>query len=449
MSDHEAKRRSANGVSLRHTLFNRAVFCHAVEQVASELESGAMKLALLVEIDGSVSIRQEQGFVMLDDLAGHLAERVVGLLGDAGYEYHVMRIADAAVAAVVSGYQGGDDGEMLAGNLCEHLEEQPYSAGGQFMPYTVSVGTARITSWKADGEAILGQADTACREAAAVSGNSYVVSKAADEQRNEPWNDSSELHRAFSDNRLQGCFQALMGASGRALKTNLRLYQMRVRLINDSGTSLLPKEFMPRLEAAGLLQTLDRWVLRHGVARLKSLYERNADPIGLFLRVTNASLVDSEFTSWLDELLQHAGSEVVSRSIILELEPQDVLTHSEETKQAVESLRARHGFRFALVNVPNEAVLRKCFDHIAFDFVKGAVLTDSESAQSAQDLSRLAMVLAAARDLGATTTADRIECAVVLSWAIRHQIDYVQGNFVSGPADHILENNITQNVEIA
>jgi cyclic-di-GMP phosphodiesterase TipF (flagellum assembly factor) len=124
----------------------------------------------------------------------------------------------------------------------------------------------------------------------------------------------------------------------------VRLYEALARLKLDDGTLLVPAEFLPVLEARGLMPDLDRKVLARSAAIARHLSTRGSEAL-IACNLSAASLAEPGFLRGVGRLIE-AHPDLPGR-LVLELSQRSWRTLDAEKAGALAQLRDR-GLVFAL-----------------------------------------------------------------------------------------------------
>ena len=99
----------------------------------------------------------------------------------------------------------------------------------------------------------------------------------------------SLIRAAVDANRMDLYLQPIVTLPQR----KVRYYEGMTRLRNEDDELILPADFLPYAESAGLMPRIDNWMLFRCVQVLRRLLVKNRD-IGLFCNISAAILRDAE-----------------------------------------------------------------------------------------------------------------------------------------------------------
>src|SRR6202008_861252 len=95
--------------------------------------------------------------------------------------------------------------------------------------------------------------------------------------------------------------------------------EVLVRLREEEKALLPPGEFLPVFEAHGMMPQLDRWVVKHVVARLA----RGSRLPRFSINVSGQTLHDTQFPGFVAEVVKKAN--VHPAGLVFEIDESDVL----------------------------------------------------------------------------------------------------------------------------
>ncbi|HWA23373.1 MAG TPA: EAL domain-containing protein, partial [Caulobacterales bacterium] len=148
---------------------------------------------------------------------------------------------------------------------------------------------------------------------------------------------------ALNDNRVELHLQPIVSLPQR----RTQFYEGFTRLKDPSGRIILPSEFMPAADSAGLTSTIDNMLLFRCVQIVRKLAKQDRR-IGIFCNLSARSLSDETFFPQFLEFMREHGD--LSGSLIFEIGQADYEARGAMEARAMAKL-ADLGFRFSIDKV--------------------------------------------------------------------------------------------------
>lgn len=292
----------------------------------------------------------------------------------------------------------------------------------------VSIGVVEINAEGRNVATLLSAADIACYAAKDAGRNRvhrYDSHLHADRQRDLYW--VGRVTRALEEGHLELFCQPIV-AIGSASCGQPPLYELLTRLRDDDGELVLPRHFIPAAERYNVVATIDRWVLRNALQLLRERPAQAQSACQLALNLSGASLGDREFLEYV--LAEVDGP--LARGLCFEITEGAVLRSMTEAVNFMSELRAR-GCRFTLAGFGSDLSSFRYLKTLPIDYLKldgectGRVLSDPV------DRCLIEAIARAARAVGITTVAEKVESAAVFAELQRLGVDLAQGLFIAPP----------------
>jgi EAL domain-containing protein (putative c-di-GMP-specific phosphodiesterase class I) len=226
---------------------------------------------------------------------------------------------------------------------------------------------------------------------------------------------AEQIRRALDEDRFELHWQPIIElATGGDTHRELLL-----RMIGDDGALIAPGAFIPTAERFGLIQAIDRWVVRHAIA----LLAEHPD-VSLEVNLSAASISDPELGALIEAEL--AASAVDPSRLVFEITETAAIANIDDARLFAERI-ARVGCGFALddfgAGFSTFYYLKRLpldFLKIDGDFIRGLT-------RSSTDQLIVKAMVDIARGMGLKTIAEFVEDAKTA--ALLHQlgVDYSQG----------------------
>lgn len=418
----EAKLDSLTKHDLLTGAYNRQYFMAMLQNMVGQ--GGVHGTLLYVAPDDFKSLRERLGIagsdLVLTDFATLLKQHLPG-------EGDIVARFDAEVFTVIMQGVDEEDAQATAKKIMQSVEENIFDANDQTVSLTCSIGIALYHEDLHDVHELLQRSEKAWRKAAA-SGNCFYFYNPRTEgmvEREQAALRVKQLKTALRDNRFLLLYQPIVSLHSDPMEN----YEVLLRMLDDEGKQVLPSEFMPAAEQAGLMGGVDRWVLAHTV---KALVERRraGRHTNFFVKVSGESLRDDKLLPWLRDLLKAA--KVEGDYLTLELNEAVASSNLKLIKPLIDGLhqlRIKTGLdHFGLA--PNYANLLR---YAEVDYLKIDGNLIRNIAQNEENQARVKEITAMAQEVNKKTIAEFVEDANTLSTLWSCGIDYIQGYFLQEP----------------
>jgi PAS domain S-box/diguanylate cyclase (GGDEF) domain len=404
--------------------YNRHYFMTMLQNLVGQ--SGVHGTLFYISPDDFKSLRERLGIagsdLVLTDFASLLTQHLPG-------EGDLVARFDSDVFTLI--LQGVDEAgaEATAQQILKAIADNIFDVNGQTVTLTSSIGIALYHEDLHDVHELLQRAEKAYRKATADGGNHYYLYNPLKEgmaEREQASLRVKQLKTALRDNRFQLLFQPVVSLHGDPMEN----YEVLLRMLDDEGKQILPSEFMPAAEQAGLMGGVDRWVLAHTV---KALVERRraGRHTNFFVKISGESVHDEKLLPWLRDLLK--AGKVEGNYLTLELNEAVASSNLKLIKPLIEGLhqlRIKVGLdHFGLA--PNYTNLLR-YANVDYLKIDGNLIRNIAQSQENQD--RVREITAMAQQASKKTIAEFVEDANTLSTLWSCGLDYIQGYFLQEPA---------------
>ena len=360
----------------------------------------------------------------------------------------VARYDDFVFVALIS--HGERQGLVKAAHGVKHaIEGGGIQVAGREVTAACSIGVCLVDHNTQRASGVIANARTACEKAAAaggkrisffgpsptVSGNKpTAVSAPAARPVPAPLPAArapvkgpraARLQTALNDNRFRLVFQPVVHFHAAPTET----YEILLRMIDEKGREVMPSEFIPEAEASGLMQEIDRWVVKTAATALQQRRESGFST-RLFVKLSAESIGSREFPAWLEEMLNIM--QLAPESLVFQLSEAVVSKHLDRSREFIQ-LVTTMGCGAALDHF---GMLKNSLD-MARDLPVKYLKIHGELIQSlARDMSSqrlLKEIVDTARASNKVTIASFVQDPYILSILWRCRVDYVQGFYFQPP----------------
>ncbi len=405
-------------------LFNRAHILGEIERRAAQAAEGRTDQALLlIEPDNFKAVLDKVGIGNADLLLADMAALLREYVNEADV---AGRIADHSFGVLVTA-RSVDEAAQYAQRLHDAFGERIFEAGKQSISLTVSVGGTMIGEKNANQATILDLALGALRKAQESGGNRVEIVDPSAEDRAaaetaKRW--QKTLEDALANDGFVLYYQPIISLHG----VEGDFYEILLRLQGPKG-DLSPFIFMPFAERAGLLPSIDRWVIRNAI---RALAEREAagQRTTFFIKLTPQSLEDPGMLPWIAEQLKTSRQR--GDALVFEMPESKVVTSLKPARGFVKGLeQLRCGF--ALEQFGSGLNSFQLLKHIAASYLKIDRTYMAELAHSKENQDRVREICEQAHHAGKLTVAEFVEDAASMTILFNCGVNFVQGNFLQEP----------------
>ncbi|AND71012.1 hypothetical protein ATSB10_35580 [Dyella thiooxydans] len=407
-------------------LINRSEFEHRVGAALEQVRRTGVPHALMfLDLDQFKIVNDTCGHVAGDELLRQLSCLMPGSL----------RNGDTLARL------GGDEFGVLlhdctlrhAARVAEALREQVsrfrFYADGRAFSVGVSIGLVGIGTDFEDLSAIIRAADAACYLAKEKGRDRIQIYRATDTDlsRRRGMVQWTARVREALDQDLFCLYAQRIEPAAPAIGAPLH-FEVLLRMREPGGRLVPPSVFLPAAERYGLIQAVDRWVVRATFRALRRIGMENVHTCAINL--SGASLGDLRFA---ESILAMAAEQQVSPArICFEVTETAVISEIYKAQKFIGLLRAR-GFRFALDDFGSGMASFGYLKHLPLDYLKidGAFVRQMRSDRA--DRAMVDSINQIGKIFGLRTIAEFVENDATRDLLREIGVDYVQGHGVARP----------------
>jgi diguanylate cyclase (GGDEF)-like protein len=414
---------------------NRTLIVDRIERMLTRARRHKTPVAVLfVDIDDFKSINETLSHGAGDELLLSLAKRLDGVvretdaLGHLGGDEFVVIAEDLSL---------GDGPELIAERVQEALKE-PFTLEGapeNHLTVTVSIGIATVP--RSSAEEFLHDADIAMHQGKWNGKNRYVMFDAGMQDAvHSRMKIEMELRDALPNSELFLLYQPTfdlrdMSPSG---------MEALIRWKHPTRAIVPPDDFVPLLEATGLIIEVGKWVLEEA-CRQGATWREAGYPIGMAVNVSGRQLDTDEFVTDVQNALAKSGLD--ASALTLEITETTLMRNVEETTRRLTAIREL-GVRIAIddfgTGYSSLAHLQQ-FRVDALKIDRSFIARITESSESETLVHTLVQL---GKALSIETLAEGIEQEQELSILQAEQCDSGQGFLLARPLDVVAAETFLQ-----
>ncbi len=406
-------------------LFNRRRFNEEVERHLSEAQRYDTHGALLfLDLDQFKDVNDSRGHRTGDELLICIGR----LLRERLRETDVIARFGGDEFAVLFPHTDGEQARALAAEILSAIREHTCISGSP-LRITASIGVALYPEHSTNAGELLSRADLAMYNAKEEGRNRIsVFAPGADWQaRIESrigW--QQRIRKALEDNLFVLYAQPILNlAHGEVTQ-----YELLLRMVEPDGELVLPGAFLDIAERSGLIQDIDRWVVRRAI-RLLAEHEQMGRSRRLEVNLSGKAFSDPELLPMIQrELLE---TRIDPSNLVLEVTETVAIANVDEAQRFVRTLKGM-GCAFALDDFGVGFSSFSHLKHLPVDYLKIDGSFIRELARNTVDQHLVQAIVAVARGLGKRTIAEFVGDERSLVLLKEYGVDYAQGFYIGHPA---------------
>jgi diguanylate cyclase (GGDEF)-like protein/PAS domain S-box-containing protein len=409
---------------------NRALFLDRLSVCLerSKRRDDYLFAVLFVDLDRFKVVNDSLGHVMGDQLLQQVAERLLDSLrnGDT-----VARLGGDEFAVVLDGIDHEEEAKRIARRIASRIE-QVYELAGNMVFTTASVGIALGGPEYRHAEDIIRDADTAMYRAKGTGRGRYEVFKRTMRM------DSlgllqleNELRQAHNQQQLLVYYQPIVSLQSGKLKG----FEALVRWQHPTRGLLPPRDFVPLAEETGLINSIDHKVLLQACTDLVRWQQEFSLPqLAMSANLSGKQVVEADLVERILGVLKL--SSLNPTSLTLEITENLVMENAEIAARLVASLKA-HGIGLAMDDFGTGYSSLSYLHRFPVDTLKidRSFVSRMDTDESGLEIVRT--IIALARSLQMSVTAEGVENAKQLKLLRDLQCNNAQGFYFSKPLDAI------------
>ena len=238
-----------------------------------------------------------------------------------------------------------DEVLIVTDEINKLLNEFRFVWDNKVFSVNASIGIVEITDENCELSGLLSCADIACYTAKDLGRAQTHVYKACDTgqmQRNNELLLASALENAIAQDRFVLYAQPIAQITDSGLE--LCHYEILVRMRGQDDELLQPGAFIPVAERFGIMNQLDRWIVRNAMDTLADINRQGLD-ISITVNLSGQSLTDKNLADFVHEQLQRSG--VAPEKICFELTETAAISNLDNADYFIRSAK-KLGCKFAL-----------------------------------------------------------------------------------------------------
>ncbi|OUR65456.1 GGDEF domain-containing protein [Methylophaga sp. 42_25_T18] len=385
---------------------------------------------LFLDLDQFKDINDTSGHKAGDDLLKAVAKTLQKVTR---FTDLVARLGGDEFAVLIP--ETDDEGTtILAKKILEELSLIQLQYGAVKHKVSASIGIVHFPLLDASIHELLGFADLAMYKAKS-SGKGTYHTFSVDDQTQEQletrvfW--KHQIEEALENNSFILNFQPILD-----IKSNtIRHYEVLIRMRDtQTGEIRMPGKFIQIAEEAGLIHSIDHYVLRHAMMKMASLQKQGTD-VTFAINLSGSVVDDPVVLPLIKQLIKKHG--VKPENLIFEVTETSAVSNMQQAKKLMDAIKVL-GCRFSLDDFGVGFSSFNYMRELPVDIIKidGIFIKDLD--KNADDQLFVKALIDVAKGLGRKTVAEFVENKEILSLLKKYGVDYAQGYYIGRPENEIL-----------
>ncbi|MBL4781087.1 MAG: EAL domain-containing protein [Porticoccaceae bacterium] len=323
-----------------------------------------------------------------------------------------------------------DDGKAIADNIIDTIKRFSFPWGERRLKIGISIGGEVVDRDSSSDIDVLVTAAFSCA-AARESGRNRAFFQHQREKLHErkqvaEW--EPRITDALDHDGFCLHYQPIIATQ--EVESGHRHYEALIRMIDSKGGLILPGKFIPTAELYGLIDDIDRWVIRRVIADLVSMDKQQRQNLRVSINLSGPTISDDSFLDFLLATIEQSGIE--PQHLQFEITETAAIRQFDRALTLIKTLKAL-GCRFSLddfgTGLSSLGYLKQMpVDYLKIDgsFIRNMELNDV-------DFSMVSTINHLAHVMGIATIAECVENQIQLSMLQEIGVDCVQGFFIEKP----------------
>jgi diguanylate cyclase (GGDEF)-like protein len=405
---------------------NRTLIVDRAEQMLTRARRHKTPVAaLFVDIDNFKSINETISHGVGDELLRSLAKRLDGVIRDTDALGHLGGDEFIVIAENLSPGQGP---ELMAERVQETLREPFTLAGAPENSLTVTASIGIATTARSSAEEFLHDADIAMHQAKWNGKNRYVLFESGMQDAvHTRMKSEMDLRSALMNDEFFLLYQPTFDLRDMS-PTGV---EALIRWKHPTRAVVLPDDFIPLLEASGLIIEVGKWVLEEA-CRQGAAWRAAGYPIGMAVNVSGRQLDTDAFVTDVQDALSKSGLD--PSALTVEITETTLMRNVEETTRRLTAIREL-GVRIAIDDFGTGYSSLAHLQQFRVDALKIDRSFIARITESSESKTLVHTLVQLGKALSIETLAEGIEQQQELSMLQAEQCDSGQGFLLARPLD--------------
>ncbi len=295
----------------------------------------------------------------------------------------------------------------------------------------VSIGLIMMTHETRSIDKALSQADIACYAAKDMGRNQVHIHGFGDKYAKKIHKELGWVAQINNSNCEQRFALHLQAVTNLQEQQSTMIYEVLLRLKDDTGNWVSPESYIPAAERFNLMQDVDYWVIKNSFKYLSELYKKFPEcNIQLSINISANSLGRYHFTEFVIEQLQKYN--ITPGVICFEIAEANAVKNISQSADIITRLR-KHNIKFALDNFGSSMTSISYLKDLQVDYLKIDGNIIKNISQNTTDKAMVAAINQAGKVMNIEIVAKHVENIFTYNQLKEMGIDYVQGFYIEKP----------------
>lgn len=404
---------------------NRAFFLENLHKAVARARRSESRLAvLLLDIDRFKQINDRLGHEFGDHLLAEVARRLTDGLRAGDF---VGRLGGDEFVVLFENFNHDEHAAGLADKIVEVLSPA-FRIDGQDVAITTSIGISTFPECGDDAGSLLKTADVAMYRAKESGRNTYhFYSRSIHAEMSRRFQLESDLRTAIREDQFDLEFQPIVDlASGQVAALEALL-----RWDHPDHGRIRPLEFLPILEATGLMNQVGEWVLASACSHIRDWQRTlNRPDLGVMVNLSVQQLTHRRVVDIVQRVLTNADLD--ASSLTVEVQEGTLLEHPRAVREHL-SLLSREGIGVALDDFGTGYTSLQAIRQLPLNYLKIDRSLVMSLPADPEDVAMVDAGLRFAEDLGIKVVAEGLEVEEQLQFLVDRGCALGQGHLISPP----------------
>lgn len=375
-------------------------------------------------------------FKAVNDTCGHLAgdnmlREVAKLIRD--------QVRDSDFVARLGGDEFGmllvrcplEKARQIADDVCNAIRDYRFVWQDRIFTIGISIGLVEVARESGTLKDLLSAADSACYVAKQQGRGRVHVYSARDEVSARQRGDIHwlrQLQVSLRENRFELHAQPVISTAGRVSRGPA--LEVLLRMIDEDGKLVQPRQFIPAAERYQLMPSIDRWVVQATLGAIAHGAIRLPDDRSCSINLSAQALAEDGFLDFVVECLDH--SQVAPHRICFEVSESAVMERFDQARRFVAVLHGM-GCQFGLDDFGSGLGSFTTLRDLSIDYLKIDGTYTRDLRPETLNHQVVTAVTGVSRILGFRVIAEQVETQADFEALRAIGVDFIQGNFVDRP----------------